>query len=289
MPFRTDLAMESAQPHIDSLPAGITQSEHTVGNLTINTVEITSDDVAKLIGKPCGKFITIITPPFHTGQDADSGDIEAIAKEITSFLPQSGLVLIVGLGNNDITPDAIGPRTAHGIIATRHISGEAAVSMGFEGLRPVAAVAPGVLGQTGIETSEIISSIVHDIKPAAVIVIDALAAGDMSRLGNTVQISNTGISPGSGVKNHRRELSENTLGVPVISVGIPTVVDALTVASALLGEDESKLSTLKSANNMMITPREIDVLISRACKTLAQAINRAVQPALSLEEINYLA
>lgn len=292
MSFRTDLAVESAEPHGKSLK-GVTQEERTVGNLKINRVEITDEGSAQLIGKAIGEYITITVPTFASVIEITEEETEEIARQISTLLPDEGLVLVVGLGNNDITPDAVGPRTVRQVLATRHISGEVARQNGLYHLRATAAIAPGVLGQTGIETSEIIRSIVADINPSAIIVVDALAARCAARLGNTIQISNTGISPGSGVMNARKELSRSTMGVPVISIGIPTVVDATTLASDLLESreqegDERRALFEPQGQAMMITPREIDVLIGHACKTLSLAINKAIQPDMTLEEIGYM-
>ena len=195
--------------------------------------------------------------------------------------------LVVGLGNAQITPDALGPLTVRQILATRHIPAQLAEQTGLSGLRPVAAIAPGVLGQTGIETGEIILSIVRDLSPAAVVAVDALAAGSPERLGCTIQLSDSGISPGSGVLNARKELSRQSLGVPVLSLGIPTVVDGGTLVCGLLGcEDESRVP--EEARAMMVTPRDVDALIERGAKHLSLALNAALQPQLSLEEISYL-
>lgn len=293
MAFRTDLAMECCEPHLDRLPEGVSHQECTLGKLHIDRVKVTSQKGADLIGKPIGEYVTVTLPEFSGPIEADEEEIAAIGEEIAQKLPKEGLVLVVGLGNNDITPDAIGPRTVRQVLATRHIKGELAKSVGLDHLRPTAAIAPGVLGQTGIETSEIISSVAGDIEPAAVIVIDALAARSTSRLGNTIQISNSGISPGSGVMNARKELSRESLGFPVISIGIPTVVDAATLASDLLEADEETLDKLRQlfsprGNELMVTPRDIDQLIGRACHTLSLAVNKALQPDMSLEEIGYL-
>lgn len=292
MSYRTDLALEAAESLKHDLPAGVVQSEEKTENLTINRVKISDDEAARTIGKAVGDYVTVTVPPFSGSIELEEAEIEVIAKEIAAMLPESGLVLVVGLGNNDITPDAVGPRTVRQILATRHISGEIAEQNGFVNLRPAAAITPGVLGQTGIETAEIIKSLCGDLKPGAVIAIDALAARNASRLGNTIQIASSGISPGSGVMNARRELSRKTLGVPVVSIGIPTVVDATTLASDLLsgGEDvESRRGLFEPEGSaMMITPREIDVLIGHACKTLSLAINKALQPGMTLEEIGYL-
>ena len=195
----------------------------------------------------------------------------------------------MGLGNDNITPDALGPRTIDKIRATRHISAELAKSVGLEGLRMVSALAPGVLGQTGIETGEIIMGVSKSVKPSAVITVDALASRRLSRLGCTVQIADTGVTPGSGVGNARAQINEQTLGVPVIAVGVPTVVDAATLANDLLGdneEDKDLFSKLDGQGaDMIVTPREIDLMIDRAAKLLALAINSALQPTLTVEDI----
>lgn len=293
MPFRTDLAIESSGLEEGKLPSGVSTEQYELGNLSIHRVKISDQEGAQIIGKPIGDYITVTTPPFGSAAEITEEEIDVIAQELAGLLPESGLVLVVGLGNNDITPDAIGPRTVHQVLATRHISGELARQSGLDGLRATAAVAPGVLGQTGIETSEIISSVVSQIHPAAVVVVDALAARSTSRLGRTIQIASAGISPGSGVQNARKELSQATLGVPVVSVGIPTVVDATTLAGDLLEGGDEDLEKRRSlfepeGETMMITPREIDVLIGHACKTLSLAVNKALQPQLTLEEIGYL-
>ena len=291
MSCRTDLAAESAALITERLP-GLLEREETIGQLRFHTVSITDQESARAVGKPMGEYITITTPPFHSGMEITEEELCEIAGRIAGMLPQSGLVLVAGLGNNDITPDAIGPRTTHRILATRHISGELGSQAGLENLRAVAALAPGVLGQTGIETSEIIGSITRDIKPAAVVVIDALAAKSTKRLGATIQVANTGISPGSGVMNSRKELSRQTLGVPVVSIGVPTVVDASTLAGDLLPEQEEAHGLRElfepQGRQMMITPREIDNLVSHACHILSLALNKALQPALTLEEIGHL-
>lgn len=293
MAFRTDLALEATETHSGKLPEGVTHTERREGNLAVDSVEIANADAGKMLGKPAGKYITVTVPSFSGAVELDEEEINTVAKEIAAMLPEEGLVLVVGLGNNDITPDAIGPRTVRQILATRHITGELARQSGIPGLRAAAAIAPGVLGQTGIETSEIIRSLVETLGPRAVIAIDALAARSTSRLGNTVQIANSGISPGSGVMNSRKELSKETLGVPVVSIGIPTVVDAATLAGDLLDNADNDLDKRRKlfepeGTPMMITPREIDVLIGRACKTLSLMINKALQPDMTLEEIGYL-
>lgn len=203
------------------------------------------------------------------------------------MLPKDGLVLVVGLGNCNITPDNLGPMTAKNVLATRHIKGEIARSTGLSALRPVAVIAPGVLGQTGIESAELIASVSKKLSPCAIIVIDALASMKLERLGCTVQISDTGISPGAGVNNARPKIDSSNLGVPVISIGVPTVVDAVTIACNLTGASKESLKSQISPRGeiMMVTPREIDLLIERAAKLSGLAINRALQPEFSIEDI----
>ena len=270
---------------------GIKQHKKNIGDLEITQVTIETDSAAKKLGKLKGEYITVELPTFTDNfQDIDD-KIEVISKQIRFLLPREGLIFVIGLGNEAITPDALGPKTIKSILATRHITGEIARSTGLEALRSVAAIAPGVLGQTGIEVSEIIQSVVKKINPAALIVVDALASMETSRLGTTIQICNTGISPGSGVGNARPGINQESMGVPVIGIGVPTVVDAQTLAQNLFDSAESqsfKKITQKTAPRgepMMVTPREIDLLIERASKLLAMSINGALQPNFSVEDI----
>ena len=192
-------------------------------------------------------------------------------------------MLVVGLGNSSITPDALGPQVAQHILVTRHLTEELAHSLGMGSLRKTAALIPGVLGQTGVESGELTAALVNFIQPSAVIVVDALAAQDYGRLGRTIQISDSGIAPGSGVQNSRKELSRRTLGIPVLSIGVPTVIDAATLAAQLTGG-----SYEQAHQAAMVTPREIDRLIGHSAKFIALAINKALYPELSLEEIGFL-
>ena len=192
-------------------------------------------------------------------------------------------MLVVGLGNSSITPDALGPQVAQHILVTRYLTEELARSLGMGSLRKTAALIPGVLGQTGVESGELTAALVNFIQPSAVIVVDALAAQDYGRLGRTIQISDSGIAPGSGVQNSRKELSRRTLGIPVLSIGVPTVIDAATLAAQLTGS-----SCEQAHQTAMVTPREIDRLIGHSAKFIALAINKALYPELSLEEIGFL-
>lgn len=286
MKFRTDLAVESFD-HIGNLPNGITVNETKKNGISITEVNITNDLASNAIKKPKGKYITIELSDFKSVSSDFKSEVETTANEIKALIPDSqSSVLIAGLGNSDITPDSIGPLATSMIFATRHISGELAKEIGLDGLRPIAAITPGVLGQTGMETGEIISSICNEISPCAVIAIDALAAISLERLGNTVQISDTGITPGSGVQNARKALDYNTLGVPVISIGVPTVADMSSVVGELSEGAKQKLPRI--ANGMLITPKEIDVIAEHAAKTVAFAINRALLPELDFETLESL-
>lgn len=278
--LRTDLAVECLDLN-KSDSSGISHYEETIDEIPVTRVKIKTESASKSIGKPIGEYITVETTPFYRFTSDLESQVTVVANEIKKLLPE-GLVLVVGLGNSAITPDALGPEVIQLIFATRHLKTNIKDISGFENLRSTASVAPGVLGQTGIETAEIISGIVNEIKPSAVIVIDALASRELVRLGATVQISDTGITPGSGVANHRKALTKETLGVPVISIGVPTVVDVNTIAQDLTGGQEVSL-TYK--NSMMVTPREIDTIIENAAKTIAFGINLALQPNFSLDEI----
>lgn len=277
--IRTDLAIESPALSSETLP-GIMQSTQTEEGMKITTVKIQNHEGSKALSKPIGDYITFELDSIQGFTDNLEGEVSAFSKRLKDMLPPKGLVLVAGLGNSDITPDAVGPYTVDGILATRHFAGTK--STGLENLRPVSAIAPGVLGQTGIETAEIFHGVCEKIHPAAVIAVDALAARNLDRLGTTVQMSNTGISPGSGVQNSRKELSENTLGLPVIAIGIPTVVDLNTIAYDLTQQQPSEE---KKTQGMMVTPREIDRMISKAAKFLSLGINAALQPDLNLEDI----
>lgn len=284
MNFRTDLALERRELIYDSVPDGVKFEEKIEGKTKITRIKIETKEGEEALNKPRGNYITLEIPPLPANPTESENEIELIAAEISALISQKGCVLVAGLGNHNITPDAIGPKTVEYTLSTRHV----AESMPQFNFRPVAAVAPGVMGQTGIETGEVIRGICDRIKADCVIAVDALASRSVSRLGCTVQISDTGISPGSGVGNARRELSQSTLGVPVIAIGVPTVVDALTVAQDAVksgGEafiDKSKLGSL------MVTPREIDSVVTSVSKVLALSIGRALQKDLSVSDLYFL-
>lgn len=291
MSFRTDLALETRELLGTNIP-GIKHNERMEDNIKITNIEILNDSASQSLKKPKGKYVTIEFPTLTDNFQHSDKRIEIVSKEIASLITNKGLVLVVGVGNTDITPDALGPKATSYILATRHIKGELARSTGLDKLRPVSAIFPGVLGQTGIETSEFITSIVNKLKPSCVIIIDALASKQAKHLGCTIQISNTGITPGSGVGNSRPQINKDTLNVPVISIGVPTVVDASTLAYSLINEDKApeNLNEVISphGSDMMVTPREIDLLIERASKLIGLSINCALQKDFSAEDIYLL-
>lgn len=277
MNARTDLAIEKDSFISGNRPKGIRRKIFETEKTKVTKISVLDKEAADVIGKPVGEYITVELDEFSYDTELLDDRMKSISTQISSLLPQGdGTVLVAGIGNKDITPDALGPRCAEGIFSTRHITSELAEEIGLDFLNPVCSLATGVLGQTGIETGEIIKSVADAIKPKAVIVIDALAAAGLERLGRTVQITDTGITPGSGVGNKRAEISKNTLGVPVIAIGVPTVVDAVTLARAMTG---NKTATENAeAQNMMVTPREIDVMIERAAKLISLCVNCALQP-----------
>lgn len=293
MILRTDLAVEALQNTAPDVPKGVLNETFSRGRASVNRITIETEEGSRSLQKPVGRYITVELPSFSEASSDTDDQVDAVAQELSRLLPKQGEVLVAGLGNSSITPDALGPKTAHKIFATRHIQGELARSAGLDGLRPVSVVAPGVLGQTGIETAELLCGIIERTRPAAVIAVDALASRSLSRLGCTVQLSDTGISPGAGVGNHRMQLNRSTLGIPVIAAGVPTVVDALTVAADAAmqaGASERDVEMLRSqveprGASMVVTPREIDLLIDRAAHVMALAINMALQPTLSPEDI----
>lgn len=283
MNFRTDLALEKHEHLKENIPDGVRSLTYEKNNVCFTKISVTSDVGARSIGKPVGNYITAEIPSLLKGNIFDEETVEAIAEEIRKLIPEEGSVLVVGLGNTDITPDAVGPESVSLVLATRHITDEVSKSVGLGNLRSVAGFIPGVLGKTGVETAESIKGIVKTVEPCAVIVVDALAARRLRRLGNTIQMSDTGIVPGSGVGNARAAVNEESLGVPVISIGIPTVVDAQTLVNDLT-DDEKEISREEN-KQMIITPREIDLVVERASKIIGLSINKALQPELTVEDI----
>lgn len=288
MNLRTDLALETALPLRHHLPAGVELLELQKQGVPVEEVVISTEEGVNVIGKPIGRYITMTIPTLWK-EDADSMEAatDVLAAYLRQLLPEKGMILVFGLGNPFITADALGPQTAGGVLATRHLIG--LKSDFFRELRPTSVLAPGVLGQTGLESAEIAMAAVERFSPAAMIAVDALAAGETSRLGTTIQLSNVGIAPGAGAMNRRQELSQRTLGIPVLALGIPTVCDAISFAASFL-RDEQAISeeASKRFGLLLVTPKEIDQLIKRGAAILSAGINRALQSHLSPEELAYL-
>lgn len=290
MAFRTDLAVEAIENHktAAALPH-VRQSDRTLEGFAVHEVRILSEDAAREIGKPQGRYLTLeLDALIRREEDAFPRACKALSTLLRELLPRpnDGPVLIAGLGNRMITPDAIGPQTADHVIATRHLVSQSPEV--FADWRPVSALAPGVLGQTGVETGEVICGVLDRVRPAAVIAVDALAAGRLSRLLRTVQLADTGITPGAGVGNARAALNEETLGVPVIAVGVPTVVDGATLAheiSSQLGQPACEaLDDLSQP--VMITTRDIDREVADISRMIGYAVNMALHPHLSVADID---
>lgn len=293
MEKRTDLAVEARELAGEDIQ-GVEFDKRSESGLQISRLVVKNHKASVKLRKDEGTYITIDIPAMTDNFPVNDSRVEIIGRELRRLLPVNGLVLVCGLGNSEITPDALGPKSALRVLATRHITGELARSTGLDSLRPVAVLCTGVTGQTGIETFEYIESVVKNVKPGAVVTIDALASRRVSRLGTTIQISDTGIAPGAGVQNHRRKINRETLGVPVIAIGVPTVVDSLTLVSDLLEIDDEKtaeeLKQLLSprGSTMVVTPKEIDLLIDRASRLVSLSINRALQESVDLDIIEAL-
>ncbi len=290
MERRTDLAVEERELLGEDVK-GAQYSAEERGGLHIERLRITSERAGQLLKKPVGTYVTVELPPLTDNVRDTDRRIRTLSQEIGRLLPVHGLVLVAGLGNIEITPDALGPKTASKVLATRHITGEIARSTGLDRLRAVAVMNTGVTGQTGIETGELLLGIIRSVRPSALVVIDALASRRLERLGCTVQISDAGISPGAGVGNHRLRIDAETMGVPVVAIGVPTVVDAMTLAFDLLDIDDERrgleLSRAVSPHGrrMVVTPKEVDLLIDRAAHLLSLSVNMALQPDLDTDDL----
>lgn len=282
MNFRTDLAIERCEIFGKKAVSGVETEVFEAHKSKITRIEVTDCEGEKAIGKPIGRYVTVEVAPFAEHAQFIDDSLYAVTEEIRRIIPPTGSVLVAGLGNIRITPDALGPKCASMIFATRHIKGELLRATGLGNLRNVSAFATGVMGETGAEAGELIKGAVQVLMPDFVITVDALAARSAERLGRTVQMCNTGIVPGSGVGNSRQEISKRTIGVPVISIGVPTVVDAAAFVGDCKG-DESDIS--ESGFGMMVTPKEVDLMIERASKLTALAINCALQPEISPEDM----
>ena len=269
---RTDLALESVQAACSGAEtgtiSGVYSRERTREGYAVTDIRVEDEDGAQALGKPVGRYVTVdLGPYFRREADYFDRGVRCLAGELAALLPE-GPVLAAGLGNRAMTCDAVGPAVVDNLLVTRHMI--RAMPRQFADFRPVAAVCPGVLARTGMEALELVRGAVERVHPAAVIAVDALAARDSARLCATVQLSDTGLVPGSGVGNRRSALDRGTLGVPVIAVGIPTVVDADPRAG------------------LFLTPRDIDQRIRELGRLLGYGITLALQPSLTAADVTAL-
>lgn len=276
--IRTDLAVERTAG-APALP-GITQETRGTA-FSVTEIRIANDICGAPIGKLAGRYVTLEAEALNRNHSRYQEMAEELAEELGAFLPGEGCVFVAGLGNRAITPDALGPRVAEKVLATRHLQTalSAEERQYLPDLRPVCVLAGGVLGQTGMESAELLEAVCRQVKPEAVVAVDALACAALSRLGTTIQMSDSGISPGSGVANHRAELSKRTLGVPVVALGVPTVVDLHTAVQEVYGR-----RVPENRPNMMVTPRDVDRLIDHTGDLLACALNMALHPGMTFAQ-----
>lgn len=276
MNIRTDLAMEAhdlAQRESKGVIDGITSETKKYNDIKITRIEILTDEAGKRLGKAKGNYITFETPYLKYSQDDYNDTIRLISYELIKManVDESDTVLIAGLGNRAITPDALGCKVVDNLLVTRHMREFIDAPTGT-----VCAISPGVLGTTGIETTDVVKGITEKISPSVIIAVDALAAADLSRISTTIQISDTGIQPGAGVGNNRKGLNYETLGVKVIALGVPTVIDAAAISDCEIPDELSPL---------IVTTKDIDLVIERMSKAVASGINLAFHRKLTLDEI----
>ena len=277
---RTDLALEVRESFEgdggELRGVSIEESYDSERDIQVTRVKIETENGARAMGKPVGTYLTLEAPGLLEEDDEYHRTVsEALACYLQDMIGNGEKsVLIVGLGNRDVTPDALGPQVAANLMITRHLIKEYGVcAFGKEKMHRVSAVVPGVMAQTGMESFEIVKGIVDQTKPDLVIAVDALAARSTKRLNRTIQISDAGIHPGSGVGNHRNALTREKLGVPILALGIPTVVDAATIVYDVIGDWEGITPNL---NGMFVTPKNVDEMIKRLGFTVAEAINIAL-------------
>lgn len=288
---QTDLAVENLQdiPSSKTDKDGYRTDVKKNESSTVTVIDILNEKGEKLFGKPKGKYVTVEVPPFGKDGEVTDDRLSSVCDELKNILPQSGNILVAGLGNRDITADALGPLVTSQILATRHLRTHIKESTGLSKLRNVSTMAPGVLGQTGIEVSDVIKCVSNLVKPSAIISVDALAARELSRLGCTVQITDAGVAPGSGIGNCRPQISRETMGVPVISVGVPTVISVESLLSDTSTSSGSNTNTEITREDqfagLIVTPKDIDLLVSRAAKLISLAINVCLFPEFSTKDI----
>ena len=311
--FRTDLALEAREmmaEEVRSSMSGIVVEEQRADDVTVTKVRVETEAASRALGKKQGTYVTLELK--KDGRDAQSDErlVSLLARQIREMIPQKGTVLVVGLGNRSSTPDALGPRAVEGVFVTRHMR-EMMTEDAMQSVRSVCSFAPGVLGVTGIETAEILRGVKEHVQPSVIIAVDALASSSSERIATTVQLSDTGIHPGSGVGNRRFGIDEESMGVPVIAIGVPTVIYASTIALDILhslektgqvacrfarGErvtEQRRRELLRgnmpnALNRLMVTPRDIDKLIADMARVISRSINKALYPSVRKGDAEYL-
>ena len=306
--IRTDLALEEKErfesDNVEIQGVGLEEEYDEEREIKVTTVKIQTENGAKAMGKPVGTYITMEAPNMAV---PDEDYHEEISKELAKFLEkfvkekEEYSVLVVGLGNRQVTPDALGPYVVDNLNITRHIVREyGKYAMGEDSVNLVSAIVPGVMAQTGMETMEIIKGVVEETEPDMIIAVDALAARSSRRLNRTIQIADTGINPGSGVGNHRNAITRETVGIPVIAIGVPTVVDAATIVNDTMENLIAALETSETLrgvglvlqgynaaekyefirelisphlNGLFVTPKDIDETVKRISYTISEALN----------------
>ena len=307
MGIRTDLALEAKEIYTESVQDtgdidGVKVDVDKTEGVTTTKITITNDNGARALSKPIGTYVTIEAPDIKYSTEVYEKACKLLAKEIKNMTDISAdtKTLVVGLGNKNITPDALGPDVVSKLMVTNHMREHMKNFFG-DNLTSVCAIAPGVLGTTGMETAQIIKGVCQQIHPDLIICVDALASRSLDRISTTIQLSDTGINPGAGVDNNREGLNEKTLGVKVIAIGVPTVVDAHTIVSDSIDiafndiqeeipADWEKNRLIKEAltkniKKLMVTPKDIDSVIEKTSKTVANGINLALHKNLTFEDI----
>lgn len=317
--YRTDLAVEAKDMYVKESKSnidGVKVFEGQQDDIHITKVDVESKDASDKLGKPIGSYITIDFPEFTQYDGEFMDDLsKVVAKSLKDLahVDENKMVLVVGLGNWNVTADSLGPKVSEKIMVTRHLK-QVMPEVIDESIVPVCAISPGVLGVTGVETGEMVQSLVGKIKPDIVICIDALGSRKVERVNRTIQICDTGISPGAGVGNHRMKINQESLGVKVIAIGVPTVVDAATIANDSIDlvlddlinqaeQGKAFYEMLKSIDktekamlirevlnpyvgDLIVTPKDVDDIIESLAKVIANGINIAIQPNLTMEDIN---
>lgn len=281
MAVRTDLALELAEGR------RVQQRTQTLEGFSLHTVTVTESDTD--FGRPPGQYATLsIRDLLRRETDAFPRACRAVAQILRQLAPSNqdprAPVLVIGLGNRAVTPDAIGPLCCQNVLATRHLVEQSPEQ--FRAFRPVAVLAPGVLGTTGVETGELVLGVIDRIHPELILAVDALAARRLSRLMCTIQMTDTGIVPGSGVGNARTALTQTALGVPVLSIGVPTVVDGATLAADIAQQSGAQCEALDDLNTpVLVTTRDVDQQTADAARVIGYGINLFLHPSLDIADM----